>query len=169
MVPDSLFNQATHILSETASDPALPYAERLYQVAGAAVGFGLQLADWSPVEMDKLLGGSGQADSNLQTAVESFAGTPVQEELRAAAQSTGIPILALMSGQILHYFLAADAASAQEQRRLLEITADYCLRFTLTLARLHPEVAMSYRELIPTPDTEPTRRRSRKRCSKTGA
>lgn len=167
MKPDTLFNQAVHLLCETTADSALPYSEQLYQIAGAAVGFALQLADCSQTEMDELLRGSQQTGPGLEAAVQSFANTPTQEELRSAARSTGIPLLALAAGQILHHFLAADTAGAQEHLRLLEMATAYCLRFTLTLARLYPDVAMGYRELIPTPDARPTRRSPRKRRPKT--
>jgi hypothetical protein len=167
MASNKRLNQVIPLLCGADTDPTLPYSERLYQVAGAAVGFGLQLADCSPAEMYELLRSLEQIDLDLAAVVHSFADAPIQEELRATAQSTGIPILALVAGQILHHFLAADAAGTQEQRRILEIAAAYCLRFTLTWARLYPDQARSYRELIPTPEAAPIRTRSRRRHPKT--
>ena len=93
---------------------------------------------------------------------------PKLKELRSAAQSTGMPLLALAAGLIPHYFLLAHPETdIQEPAHLLAMAATYCLRFTLTLAVQYPDLARSYRELIPSPHASPSRRRSQKRRPKT--
>ena len=169
MTPNTLFSQAVHLLCETGTDPALPYSERLYQAAGAAMGFGLQLADSTPAELDELLLGSRPADGSLTAAVHSFAAAPIQQELRTAAEATGIPLLALAAGLLPHYFsLAHTDVSTRDPDDRMEMVTAYCLRFTLTLARYYPDLARSYRELVPTPhpaslSAGPRGRRQRKR------
>lgn len=152
----AFFHDAVQIICTRILKDPIPFSERLYQAAGAAVGFGLQLADLSPSKMDQLTD-SEQLDRGLTAVVDSFAEVPIQKELHFAARTMNTPLLALAAGLMLQYFLRAHPdTSCQEWPGLLEMATAYCLSFTLTLARRHPSLARSYRQLIPPNPVGPT-------------
>ncbi len=159
MTQETLFDQAIRLLAETASDPALPHSDRLYQIAGAAVGFGLQFAG-APSEIDTLLYWSGIAPSLLEESdgiarlVQKIASPHIQESLRYAARRIGTPLLALLAGWVLYHFQATRREPDPAGREYLQAAASFCLHFTLLLARLHPDLADHYRTLVPVLQTQ---------------
>lgn len=116
------------------ADPTQPPARQLEQVAGAAIGYGLQWAcereTWTTTP-----GLRGQ----IELAVDRFIAPANQVALHRAAAQAGVPPLDALAGIVLHHCQQDLAPLTPEQ------VARYGVEFGMAVAHVRPALAEQWR------------------------
>ena len=120
-------------------DHQQPYARQLEQVAGLAVGLGLErAAAWR----HRLRGDDSPLRSQIETVVAEFAAGPSQDALHRAAHRAGVPQPDVLAGIVLKH------CHEHLQPLTAEQVARYALEFALALAEARPALAEQYRRWL---------------------
>lgn len=145
---DILFDNALSLLIDSAFDRALPVDDLLLNLAGAAIGFGLEVACDCPDYIDRLL--FSEEHLQLQQFVNAFVTRSVQDGIARTAEETGTPVLAVLVLLIIQSY--RDVCGEPERASLREYgqaLSRFCLRFILLLWSEHPALAGHYRQFVP--------------------
>lgn len=145
---DVLFDNALSLLIDSAFDRALPADDLLLHIAGAAIGFGLEVACDHPEYVDRLL--FSEEHCQLQQFVDVFIARSVQDGIARTAQETGAPVLAVLVLLIIQSYRDVGGEPSQATlRHYGQALSRFCLRFILMLWSKHPALAQHYRQFVP--------------------
>lgn len=144
----SMFQTALSLLLDSSYDANLPKDDLLLRLAGAAIGFGLQVGSAYPERVDRLL----FPDDHwlVLSFVEAFAAGAVQERISRTAAEANSPLVTVAVMLALQSYI--DVAGEADPAKLYAYSRDlsrFCLRFSLMLWSLHPSVAEAYRRVLP--------------------
>ncbi len=153
----SYFESAVAMIFEAGYDASLPWAERLYKLAAASVGFGLRIGCDYPEELEGLLAAidsseaiSSQISGDARSFVVSFVSAAEQDGLLESVCLVGAPVLAVLVLLLVKHVLGSEQSGLRDGSSIaaLEMTRTF-LCSVLLLARENAKLTRRFRDLVP--------------------
>lgn len=153
----SYFESALTLVCESGYDPSLPLPERMYRLAGEAVGFGLRVGCDYADELEALVASAYGPDSpthhvrdQARAFVLMYTSSTTQHGLVESVQRAGAPLLAVLVLLLVQYAREIPPANDLDgDGRMVRAMTAFFLHSVLLLVRDHPSEARMYRSLVP--------------------